>query len=139
MINIKNRYLIDTNTLISSLLFPDSFPGACLKFCIQHGSLLTSKDCLLEIQTVLYRKKFDKYLKFEERLEFFKRYVEIALLIHPVQMIRACRDPKDDIFLSLAVAGMAKVLITGDNDLKILNPFKGIPIMGAEEFIRCQK
>lgn len=132
----KKRYLLDTNTLISGLLFKDSLPAQCLAYCVEHGVILTSQDCLEEIEKVLNRKKFDSYLSFEERSSFFKQYVDLTLLIHPVPLIKECRDPKDDIFLSLTVAGLASCLITGDRDLIVMHPFRGIPILSPEKFLR---
>lgn len=51
------------------------------------------------------------------------------------QAITACRDPKDDKFLSLAVAGQADVIVTGDEDMLTLNPFRGVAILTPQEFI----
>ena len=46
-----------------------------------------------------------------------------------VQQVRACRDPKDDTFLELAVNGEADVIVTGDDDRLSLHPFRGIDIL----------
>ncbi|WP_459868116.1 putative toxin-antitoxin system toxin component, PIN family [Endothiovibrio diazotrophicus] len=46
-----------------------------------------------------------------------------------------CRDPKDNKFLELAVAGGASALITGDQDLLALHPFRGIPILAPADFL----
>jgi len=47
-----------------------------------------------------------------------------------------CLDEKDDKYLSLAVSAKAKAIITGDNDLLILNPFKNISIVTPAEFLK---
>jgi uncharacterized protein len=52
-----------------------------------------------------------------------------AELVNITERIAACRDPKDDKFLELAVNDHADVLITGDRDLLALNPFRGVPII----------
>ena len=44
-------------------------------------------------------------------------------------IVQACRDPKDDRILELAVNGNATTVVTGDDDLLVLNPFRGIPIV----------
>ena len=49
--------------------------------------------------------------------------------------LHACRDPKDDKFLDVALAGGAHALITGDLDLLALHPFHGIPIVTPAEFL----
>jgi uncharacterized protein len=43
--------------------------------------------------------------------------------------IRACRDPRDDKFLEVAVYGHADLILTGDADLLALHPFRGIAIV----------
>lgn len=49
--------------------------------------------------------------------------------------ITDCRDPKDNKFLALAVSGEADCIISGDDDLKVLHPFRGIPILSPREFL----
>lgn len=56
--------------------------------------------------------------------------------VTPTEKIRACRDPKDDKFLEVAVAGDADLIISGDEDLSVLNPFRGIPIMQPAAFLQ---
>jgi len=49
--------------------------------------------------------------------------------------IKACSDPKDNIFLELAVYGGATCIISGDEHLLKLHPFQGIPIMKPDDFL----
>ena len=58
-----------------------------------------------------------------------------AELVPIVERIQACRDPADDKFLELAVNGRADVIVSGDADLRALNPFRGIPIVGPAAFV----
>ena len=44
-------------------------------------------------------------------------------------LLVACRDAKDDKFLELAVNGNAELIVSGDEDLLILNPFQEIAIV----------
>jgi putative PIN family toxin of toxin-antitoxin system len=60
-----------------------------------------------------------------------------AELVDITEQIAACRDPKDDKFLELAVNGRADLLVSGDQDLLALNPFKGIPILTPAAFVRA--
>ena len=52
--------------------------------------------------------------------------------------IRACRDPKDDKFLEVAVHGSADVIVTGDSDLLDLHPFRGIAILTPADYLNLQ-
>jgi uncharacterized protein len=54
---------------------------------------------------------------------------------YPVEKIDVCRDSKDNMILELAVAGKADFIITGDKDLKVLNPFRKIQILSPAEFL----
>jgi putative PIN family toxin of toxin-antitoxin system len=56
-------------------------------------------------------------------------------LVIPDREIILFRDPKDDKFLEVAVAGSADCLVTGDADLLILEAFEGIPILRVTEFL----
>jgi predicted nucleic acid-binding protein len=55
-----------------------------------------------------------------------------------VERIAACRDPTDDMFLELAVNGRADMIVTGDLDLLVLHPFRGIPIITPLAFSHAQ-
>jgi predicted nucleic acid-binding protein len=52
--------------------------------------------------------------------------------------IRACRDPRDDKFLEVAVNGRADAIVTGDQDLLVLNPFQGIPILSPAGYLELE-
>jgi predicted nucleic acid-binding protein len=59
-------------------------------------------------------------------------------LVTVVERIAACRDPTDDKFLELVVNGHADIIVTGDLDLLVLNPFRGIPIITPIAFSHAQ-
>ncbi|MEB3122318.1 MAG: putative toxin-antitoxin system toxin component, PIN family [Snowella sp.] len=52
-----------------------------------------------------------------------------------MERIDLCRDEKDNKFLEVAINGKADYLITGDNDLLVLRPFKDVKIMTINEFL----
>ncbi|MEY4903372.1 MAG: hypothetical protein RLZZ292_1187 [Bacteroidota bacterium] len=75
------------------------------------------------------------YQSIARRIQFFNIFCKIALLIEPTKIIEACRDPKDDKFLSLAISIGADYIVTRDNDLLCLNPFQNIPIITTGDFL----
>lgn len=123
--------------LVSALLFENSVPGRAFKRALQQGDVLLSAETLAELAEVLRRKKFRRYISLEEVEAFLTALVGRALVLEPKKEIKACRDPKDDKFLTLAVAGNATHIVTGDKDLQVLHPFRGIPILGAAEFLQA--
>jgi uncharacterized protein len=88
---------------------------------------------------VLGRKKFDRFLTVEERDEFLETFVDRAILIDIIEKVQECRDPKDDKILELALNGQAQYIISGDKDLLVLNPFRGVKIFIAEEFLKVMQ
>jgi predicted nucleic acid-binding protein len=62
--------------------------------------------------------------------------VAAAELVTITERITECRDPTDDKFLELAVSERADLVLTGDKDLLVLNPFRDIPIVSPATFVR---
>lgn len=60
---------------------------------------------------------------------------ERGVEVTPTRAIRVCRDARDDMFLEAAVAGGADVIVSGDEDLLVLHPFEGIPIVRLGAFL----
>ena len=132
----RPRYVFDTNTLVSALLFEHSKPGQALQQALKRGEILVSSSTLEELVEVLQREKFERYVTPSEREEFVEAFVERATFVEPTEHVRECRDGKDDMFLELAVTGRAECIISGDNDLRSLSPFRGIAIITAAEFLK---
>jgi|SRR6185312_4403275 len=131
----NNLFVIDTNTLISSSLFRNSIPRKAERKANETGKVLASSSTYDEFFKVFICPKFDEYISRQTRLEILFEFKRIALFIEISERITACRDPKDDKFLELAVAANASCIITGDKDLLILNPFRNIPILNAVDFL----
>ncbi len=89
----------------------------------------------MELADVLARPKFDPYMTVDERREFLRLFDRIAERVPIIHVVRACRDPKDDKFLELAVNGAAQLIITGDGDLLALHPFRGIDILTPAHYL----
>ena len=129
------RYVFDTNALLSALLFEHSTPGRALIRALQLGEILLSQSTLEELAEVLQREKFDRYVTREDRERFLVLLVRQATTVEIGEECRACRDPRDDKFLELAVSGKAGYVITGDGDLLSLHPFRDVAVMTPAEFL----
>ena len=131
------RHVFDTKTLVSAVLFAHSKPGQALRRALRRGRVLLSSPTLEELAEVLQREKFARYVTAAEREEFLVAFVERVLFTEPTEEVRVCRDTKDDKFLELAVSGRATYIISGDDDLLVLHPFRNIAIMTAAEFLQA--
>jgi putative PIN family toxin of toxin-antitoxin system len=129
------RYVFDTNAVVSALLFEQSPPGRALHAAIGRGRVLLSDATFAELSEVLARPRFDRYVAREQREQFLVTFLRDATLVQTPGLLQACRDPKDDKFLDLAVHGNASCIVTGDQDLLVLHPFRGIPILTPAQFL----
>lgn len=130
------RYVFDTNVIISALLFENGKPAQAFQYALANGEVLLSLDLLEELNEVLGREKFNRYVTNEEREEFLEALVERTVLIEIVENVQECRDPKDDKVLELALNGEAQYIISGDKDLLVLHPFRNVTVITVEEFLK---
>lgn len=149
------RAVVDTNILVRALIMPQGTVGPVL-LRLRHtcaGQVLRGEYTLLYAQPLLeelidvlnpagrgmcHRPRIrHKYSLTEDDIQ---TVVSLILLrgeaVAPEKRITACRDPRDDKFLEVAVTGKADVIVSGDQDLLVLNPFAGIPILPPAGFLQ---
>jgi len=129
------RFVFDTNVLISALLLIDSVPRRAFDRALDHGKVLLSFAVLAELNDVLGRREFRKYVEEEDVRRFLAALTREAEWVEATARITACRDPKDNKFLELAVSGRATHLVSGDADLLSLSPFQNITVLTPRAFL----
>jgi uncharacterized protein len=135
---MRQRVVIDTNIYVSRLIREQSIPGQAVGRAWREAVTLTSTAILEELQTVLRRPKFARYIQPEKIDPYIEKVGTFGLVLVNSPRIRACRDPRDDKFLEVAVHGRADVIVTGDRDLLDLNPFHGIKILAPAEYLELK-
>lgn len=128
-------WVFDTNTLISRLLSPGGVPAKAVDHALASAVLLVSRETMNELARVLDRPKFDPYVSREDRRRFINLLGGVSRIVPIARKVHVCRDPRDDIFLDVALNGEAKAIITGDEDLLELDPFHGVRIVKPAEFL----
>jgi uncharacterized protein len=126
------RAVIDTNVLLSGLLWRG--PAHALLEQVRNGSVtfLSSPELLTELADVLARSKFEAILSRSNssREHMLAQVLQLAELTDPPPLAQpVCRDPDDDAVLALAIAALADVIVSGDDDLLSLTSFDNIPIL----------
>jgi putative PIN family toxin of toxin-antitoxin system len=132
------RCVFDTNVLVSALLLPQSKPRQSIDFVLQAREILLSSAVLVELYEVLSREQFRRYVDRDDIRRFLSALTREAEWIDVDVQIAACRDPKDDKFLELAISGHATHIVTGDSDLLALDPFRGIRILPPHLFLELR-
>lgn len=131
--------VIDTNLWISRLLMLGGTAARAVDHALSWGIPLMSEETLVELSEVLARSKFDRYVSREDRQNFLRLLGGIVRVIPITQRIAACRDPKDDKFLDVALNGEVALILSEDDDLLVLHPFHGIKIMNPADFLNKAK
>lgn len=122
------RILVDTNILISAVLFPNSNPAkALLKVSEEHEMVLCEQN-LTELREVI-RRKAPEYLPDVEVLLLELSYELIPVSYHVEKLIR---DPKDQSILNAAILANVDLLITGDKDFLVLGLEQPLCITAAQ-------
>jgi hypothetical protein len=133
---MSRRYVFDTNVLVSAVLSAHSVPRRAFNSAFTTGTILMSYSIVNELNEVLSRPKFKRYLSAEKRDIFLWSLFRKARFIDVIkEKIDICRDAKDNQFLELAVNGEADFIISGDDDLLVLNPFRNILIVTPRIFL----
>jgi hypothetical protein len=107
------RCVFDTNVYVSALLASGSKPRMAIDRAMKSGKILISNEVLSELSGVLHRARFRRYLDENDIRLFLVALTVEAEWIEAIVPLSACRDPKDDKFLSLAVSGSATHIVTG--------------------------
>lgn len=113
------RIVVDTNLLVSALLFRGETSRLCDHWREGQVRLLISSEILLEYARVLAYPKF----KLSDHVVtglLGSQVLPFADSVKVVEGARLCRDPDDDKFIWCAEGGRADALITGDLDLLAL-------------------
>lgn len=126
------RVVADTNVLLSAALSPNGVPSAVLDWVLREGALLFSNESFAELETRIWKAKFDRYLPIESRKQLLHDFNASAVWVVIPDALNAqsfCRDKNDDIFIRTALAAGATRLISGDDDLLTLHPLGTLHII----------
>ncbi len=130
------RFVFDTNALISAVLSDESVSRRAFDHALDRGTILVSLPVVTELNEVLSREKFRAYITEDEARQFLATFAGASEWVEIDVTINDCRDPTDNKFLELAVSGRATHIVTGDNDLLVLNQFQEKRILTPSEFLR---
>jgi putative PIN family toxin of toxin-antitoxin system len=125
------KLLLDTNVLVAALLAR----GVCselLEHCVRHHVIISSGPLLDELRDVLTRKFRQRVVDVRAAVRLFEQ--TFSLVVPDALESPTCRDRDDDIVLATALPGECAAIITGDQDLLILDAFRGIRVLTPSAF-----
>lgn len=127
--------VFDASALVSAALKADSLPARALLHADETDVFALSSAVETEIVGVLGRPKFAQAIP-RERREFILTVLrQRAVWFEPAARVTDCRDPKDDKYLELALAAGAGIIVSSDDDLLILHPWRSVLILRPAEYL----
>ncbi|WP_201091029.1 putative toxin-antitoxin system toxin component, PIN family [Thiocystis minor] len=126
---------MDTGVLVSAAIRPESVPALALEKAFFQFDVCASPATLAELESVLLRAKFDRYVSCARRNLFLDGFRAQIVLFEVTQEVTDCPDPKDNMFLALAETAQAELIISSDPHLTQMHPWREIPIIPPAAFL----
>ena len=133
---VTSRVVVDTNVWISAMLSKTGAPAQVVRRVLATGLPVFSAATFAELETRLWKPKFDPYMSLEIRRRILHDANAAAHWVDiPAQMAAQlyCRDADDDKFIHTALAATAAWLVTGDQDLLVIGAVTGVRILAPAE------
>jgi uncharacterized protein len=132
----KNLVVLDTNIWLSAAISKSGAPAQVVRRVLQMGIPVFSKATFAELEARIWKPKFDRYLSLETRRAILHDANAVAHWVDiPADLATQTysRDPDDDKFIHTALAASAAWLITGDQDLLVVETPLPVRILTAGE------
>jgi uncharacterized protein len=126
--------VIDTNVLISAGLLPQSKTAQVLALAVEHFVIAQNEATWHELETRIARPKFDRYFAPGDRLRYLVMIAQSMQRFDVQASVQLSRDADDDKFIALALDSGAKIIISGDPDLKEIRTHGDIEILSPAHF-----
>lgn len=132
---MKAKHIVlDSNVLISAALSPSGMAANVVNYAIKHHTIVFSDETFDELQTRLWRPKFDRYITLEQRKLILHDLGAIAGWVEIQDSTRYSRDIDDDKFIAIALAGNAEIIVSRDADLLVLETINNVRILQPADF-----
>jgi uncharacterized protein len=130
------KLVIDTNLFVSAGINRHSRERLDRVLRNTEWIILLDQTLLAEVDEVLHRPKFSKYISHEEATRFLDLLAERGLLVRTTEVVKVSPDPKDDFLLALCSEHEADYLLTGNKiDLLDLGSFGKTRIITLTDFL----
>jgi putative PIN family toxin of toxin-antitoxin system len=127
--------VLDASVVVAAALKRDSIPERALLLARAHDRIWLSSAVIEEIRGVLDRPKFVRYLDRARIDVILDLLVGASRLVEPGERVTDCRDPKDDRYLELALTANAEIIVSSDEDLRVLHPWRGVAILSPADYV----
>jgi putative PIN family toxin of toxin-antitoxin system len=135
----RHRIVLDTNTVLSSLISPGGAAANAVAAAFGAHEVVESPETLRELGEKLASPRLAAFIDPDFAKIAFKAFAASVTMVEAAKNVTVCRDPKDNMFLDLAVAARALAVVSGDRDLRTLKHINGIghviPIIDPQQYL----
>lgn len=126
--------VIDTNVIISGILFPNSIPGEVIKAWLKNKFFsITSEDIHQEVLNTMKKEKLAKYIQ-PKHFDLIEQLFISSQIVNPVTKYDVCKDKDDNMLFEVAKEGTADFIVSGDKKVLEVN-FEPVRIITPQEFL----
>jgi uncharacterized protein len=127
--------VIDASTLVSAAFRRDGVPARAVRAALHSNRLAVSEATMAELLDVMARPRLARFVDPELRDELLGQLDALAIFFSPTEAVTECRDAKDDKYLELALAADADVIVSSDDDLLVLHPWRGVRVLRPADYL----
>jgi putative PIN family toxin of toxin-antitoxin system len=127
--------VFDASTLVSATFSRASVPAQAVDHAFRSDRVAVSEATMAELIDVLARPRLARFLDMELREALLGQLDALAVFFTPTETVADCRDAKDNKYLELALAAGAWAIVSGDADLLVLHPWRGVRILRPAEYL----
>lgn len=121
--------------MVGAAIKRDGTPLAAFRKALRTDRIALSTAVEQELVEVLHRPRLARFIDPKLRSDMLGVLLTQAARIEPTVAISACRDSKDNMYLELALAAGAGIIVSSDNDLLEMHPWRGIAIMRPAAYL----
>jgi uncharacterized protein len=119
---------------VSAVIRPGN-PRRAFRLACDRDVPAMSQHVWDELVEVLHRPRLARFVNADQREAVLASLGSVAVWFETTHRIHECRDEKDNKYLELALAADAAIIISSDDDLLVLNPWRDIRIMRPLDYL----
>ena len=127
--------VFDVSSLVGAAIRRDGVPELALRRALRVDQIAVSEAVIAELLDVFARPRLQRFLDPELRDEVLSELHASGLFFVPNERVTDCRDQKDNKYLELAFAAAAATIVSSDDDLLVLHPWRGVRILKPAAYL----
>jgi putative PIN family toxin of toxin-antitoxin system len=121
--------VLDASVLVSAAMGRGSVPDRAVRHAFAFDRVAVSEPMMAELLDVFARPRLARFILPELRDEVLALLDTSGVFVVPAEHVTDCRDAKDNKYLELALAAKAATIVSSDDDLLVLHPWRGMRIL----------